>query len=218
MDYETMRGVMHANLPLRLARSAVFAVVCLTLASVAHRFAGGGGPTSQALLSGGLVVMTVTAALAGRERSPVTVTGLLLLAQAFLHRLLGTAGAPVSPPSHGHGPGETPLGHGPGVSAGLPLGHGLGVSAGMLLAHLTAALLTGWWVSRGDAVLWSVLRRAGAYATRRLTVLLHLLRQDVTPTPPGVPFGRAEEAIRPVCDRVLRHAVVRRGPPVLPVL
>ncbi|WP_424533482.1 MFS transporter [Sphaerisporangium viridialbum] len=197
---------MHANLPLRLARSAVFAVVCLTLAVVAHRFAGGARPTSQALVCGGLVVMMVTAAPAGRERSPATVTGLLLLAQAFLHELLGTADTPAGPPSHGHGPG------------GLPLGHGLGVSAGMLLAHLTAALLTGWWVSRGDAALWSVLRRAGTYATRRLVALLHLLRQDVTPALPRAPFGRAERAIRPARDRVLRHVVVRRGPPVLSVL
>jgi hypothetical protein len=195
---------MHANLPLRLARSTVFAVVCLTLACVAHWFAGGASPTPQVLLSGGLVVMTITAALAGRERSPGTVVGLLVAAQAFLHWSLGRVDMPVSLPLLGHGPGS------------LPQEHGLSVSVGMLVAHLTAALLTGWWLCRGEAALWSVLRGIGAYAMRHLAVLLALLRQDVTPAP-GAPSMRAEPAICPACDRVLRHVVVRRGPPVLPV-
>ncbi|WP_405143054.1 MFS transporter [Sphaerisporangium sp. NBC_01403] len=197
---------MHANVPLRLARSAVFAVVCVTLAAAAHWFAGGAGPAPQVLLSGGLAVMTITTALAGRERSPATVTGLLLAAQVFMHQFLGPRspqGLPSVPgPHHDHG------------TAVLPQGHGLGVNAGMLLAHLTATLLTGWWLSRGEAALWSVLRGVGAYAVRRLAVLMW---RDATPAP-GVPRRRAEAAVSPPGrERVLRHAVVRRGPPALAV-
>jgi hypothetical protein len=71
---------MYANLPLRLARSAVFAVVCLTLTCVAHWFAGGAVPTPQVLLSGGLVVMTITAAAtpsvaAMKDTSPTAASG-----------------------------------------------------------------------------------------------------------------------------------------------
>ncbi|WP_248962774.1 MFS transporter [Sphaerisporangium perillae] len=195
---------MQANLPLRLARSAVFTVVCLTLASVAHWFAGGAAPAPQLLLSGGLVVMTITVALAGRERSPATVTGLLLAAQAFLHQLLGPAGTPGLPT------------HGPGL-ADLPRGHGLSVSVGMLTAHLTAALLTGWWLSRGEAALWSVVRGIGTYVLHRLAVLCALLRRDMTPRTVPVLFRLAQAAILPVHNRLLQHAVLRRGPPTLPV-
>ncbi|MFC4590762.1 MFS transporter [Sphaerisporangium corydalis] len=191
---------MQANLPLRLARSAVFTVVCLTLASVAHWFAGGAAPSAAVMTAGGLVVMTGTALLAGRERSPVTVTGLLLAAQAVLHLLLGPADLPGGPP---HGP----------VPGGPPQEHALSVSAGMLVAHLTAALLTAWWLSRGESALWSVLRAAGAYALRRVRWLLALLWRDEPPAP-AVPFRRAAPAFSPARDQVLRHAVVRRGPPV----
>ncbi|MEV7965949.1 MFS transporter [Sphaerisporangium sp. NPDC088356] len=205
MAYETIQSVMHANVPLRFARSTVFAVVCVTLAAVAHWFAGGAGPAPVTLLSGGLAIMTITAVPAGRERSPVTVTGLLLAAQVFLHHLLGPRSA-EGLPSAPHMP------HGIAHLPGLPQGHGLGVDAGMLLAHLTATLLTGWWLSRGEAALWSALRGAGAYAVRRLAVLL---RPEVAPAP-RVPPRRAETAVLPPAQgQVLRHAVVRRGPPVL---
>ncbi|MET8158333.1 MFS transporter [Sphaerisporangium sp. NPDC005289] len=200
-----MHGVMHANVPLRLARAAAFAVVCLTLASVAHWFAGGSAPEPRALLPGGLVVMAVTAALAGRERSPAAVTGLLLAAQAFLHQALGPAdAAPV--PLHPH------------HLDALPHDPGLGVGVGMIVAHTTAALVTGWWLSRGETALWSLLRALGAYAVRRLAALLLLLRREASPGAPAVRFRRPPAVLCSPRERVLRHVVVRRGPPVLPVL
>ncbi|MEZ0072061.1 MFS transporter [Planotetraspora sp. GP83] len=185
---------MRANLPLRLARSAAFAVVCVLLAVGAHRFAGGAGPAPQIILWGGLVVMAVSASLAGRERSPSTVIGLLLAAQVFLHELFGPAVTPV----------------------GGPHGHRLSVSLGMLIAHLTAALITGWWLARGEAALWGILHRLGAGAIRWLGLLLAVLQADLAGAsgPLVVGFERVE---RPRQGRVLRHSVIRRGPPVLTV-
>ncbi|MEW9534306.1 MFS transporter [Microbispora sp. NPDC049125] len=187
---------MRANLPLRLARSAAFAVVCVILGVGAHRFAGGAGPDPGVLLVGVLVVMAGATALAGRERPPAAVIGLLVAAQVFLHELLGTAGIP-------------PV-------SGDPHSHALSVRVGMLTAHLTAALLTGWWLSRGETALWSILRRLGAGALRALAPLIALLRADLSGArgPRLVRFARAGTP-RPRC--LLRHAVVRRGPPVLPV-
>ncbi|GAA0385774.1 hypothetical protein GCM10009530_40910 [Microbispora corallina] len=190
---------MRASVSLRLARSAAFSVVCVLLAVGAHRFAGGAGPTPRVLLVGGLAVLAGAAAVAGRERSPSVVVALVVAAQVFLHELLGPAGPPaaavVVPGAHGHG-------------------HPLSVRAGMLVAHLTAALITGWWLSRGEAALWSILRRIGAGAWGWLAPLLALLHAgSLVPGRPRVfPCVAAGAPGRAV---MLRHAVVRRGPPRL---
>ncbi|ETK36779.1 hypothetical protein [Microbispora sp. ATCC PTA-5024] len=189
---------MRASASLRLARSAAFSVVCVLLAVGAHRFAGGAGPTPRVLLVGGLAVLAGAAAVAGRERSPSVVVALVVAAQVFLHELLGPAAPPaavVVPGAHGHG-------------------HPLSVRAGMLVAHLTAALITGWWLSRGEAALWSILRRIGAGALGWLAPLLALLQAgSLVPGRPRVlPCAAAGAPGRAV---MLRHAVVRRGPPLL---
>ncbi|MBP2703779.1 MFS transporter [Microbispora sp. RL4-1S] len=204
---------MRADLSLRIARSVVFSVVCVLLAVGAHRFAGGAGPTPRVLLVGGLTVLAGATALAGRERSPVVVMGLLGAAQLFLHRLLG----PVGPPS-GYG-SLTESAHvhhrGPGVQVTLAQahGHGLGVQTMMLVAHLTAALITGWWLARGEAAVWSILRRIGASALRRLAPMFALLGTPVQA--PVRPSPRRRRSARPRRWLTLRHAIVRRGPPVL---
>ncbi|WP_131815506.1 MFS transporter [Thermostaphylospora chromogena] len=202
---ETILGTMDANLPLRIARAAVFTVVCLILAAAAHWFAGGATPTPRVLLFSGLVIMTITVAVAGRERSPGTVIGLLCAGQAFLHVLFGSTEAPAGLSRQGR------------ILSDLPQ-HGLGVSVGMLTAHLTAVLLTGWWLSRGEAALWSLLRGIGTYALRRVAALLVLLHQDAVPKAFVVPLQPIRGDIRPLRDRVLRHAMIRRGPPILRVV
>lgn len=190
---------MRASLSLRLARSAAFSVVCVLLGVGAHRFAGGTGPALPVLLVGGLTVMAGATAVAGRERSPAAVIGLVLAAQVFLHELLGPAVPPVGASA---------------VSGVHAHGHALSVHAGMLTAHLIAALITGWWLSRGEAVLWSILRTIGAGAIGWLAPLLALLQAGarVPGRPRLFPYA-ADDA--PGREAVLRHAVVRRGPPFL---
>ncbi|MEN3539413.1 MFS transporter [Microbispora sp. ZYX-F-249] len=196
---------MRASLSFRLARSAAFSAVCVLLAVGAHRFAGGGGPTPAALLTGVLVVSAGAAVAAGRERSPQAIVGLLLGAQAFLHFLLDvTASAADAGHATWHG--------------------GLSAQTGMLTAHLTAALLTGWWLARGEEALWSVLRGIGAGAGRCLRAVAALLAALSAPLDADLAAARrprrrpAAGAGRPPRSAgVLRHAVVRRGPPVLPV-
>jgi len=195
---------MRATLSFRLARSAAFSAVCVLLAVGAHRFAGGGGPTPVALLTGMLTVTAGAAVAAGRERSPQAIIGLLVGAQTFLHCLLDVTGS---------GAASHPTWHG-----------GLTAQTGMLTAHLTAALLTGLWLSRGEEALWSVLRAAGAGAVRCLRAaavlaraLLALWGADLAGT--GRPRRPAppDSGHAPRAAGVLRHAVVRRGPPLLPV-
>lgn len=193
---------MRATLSFRLARSAAFSAVCVLLAVGAHRFAGGGGPAPAALLTGVLTVTAGVAVAAGRERSPQTIVGLLAGAQVFLHCLLDATGpAAVSHPTW-HG--------------------GLSAQTGMFTAHLTAATLTGLWLSRGEEALWSVLRAIGSGAVRCLRAVAVLVRAllalrgaDLAGT--GRPRRRAmrNSERAPRTAGVLRHAVVRRGPPVL---
>lgn len=187
--------IMRAALPLRLARSAAFTVVCVLLAVGAHWFAGGGAPTLPALLAGGAVVMTTATAMAGRERSPWVVIGLLLSAQVFLHELLGSRSPSMETTAVAHS-------------------HRLGVSAGMLTAHVTAAVVTGWWLSRGEAALWSILRGIGTGAIHWLRAVLaacHVFAR-LRPRPRLASYDLSREPRR---EAVLRHAVIRRGPPVL---
>ncbi|MFC0865555.1 MFS transporter [Sphaerimonospora cavernae] len=199
---------MRANIPLRLARSAAFSAVSVLLAVGAHWFAGGAAPTPRALLVGGLAVMAGAAALAGRERSPVAVVGLLLAAQASLHQLLGPA---EQSGGVAYLPGTYEFGlYDPAVYEDC---HPLSVRAGMLFAHLTAALITGWWLSRGETLVWSILHRIGTRAARWLRPLLAGLTAADGAVPRPCP--REPERTRPRYAGHLRHTVVRRGPPVL---
>ncbi|RVX40264.1 hypothetical protein EDD27_2664 [Nonomuraea polychroma] len=179
---------MRAQLPLRLARTAAFSAVCVALAALAHVAGGGAGPEPWAAGLGLAAVAGLGLALCGRERSPATINGVLVVAQLGLHELFAgddTAYVSVSVSVHGHG-------------------DGLAVNAGMLLAHLTATLITGVWVARGEAALWSLLRRLG----RRLLLLRSV----------AVPAVRA--CVPVVFTRVVpphpgfRHCLARRGPPL----
>ncbi|MEU9835277.1 MFS transporter [Streptosporangium sp. NPDC048047] len=181
---------MRARLPLRLARAAAFSAVCVALAVAGHRAAGGAGPEPQAVAAAWAAVAAATAALAGRERSGTVISTGLAAAQLVLHELFAF-GDPsgISLVTHSHG-------------------RGLGEGLGMLVAHLTATLLTGWWLARGEAALWTLLRAAG----RRLGAALRLLPSPATPPAPP---RAAVPSVPPLpAWGVLRHTVSRRGPPL----
>ncbi|MEU4831317.1 MFS transporter [Streptosporangium sp. NPDC023615] len=182
---------MRARLPLRLVRAAAFSAVCVTLAVLGHVVAGGSGPAAWAVAASGAAVMASAVPLAGRERSTAAISTGLAVLQVSLHELFALGDTTGPPPWHAHG-------------------GGLGESLGMLLAHLTATLITGWWLARGETVLWALLRSA----TRRLGELLGLVVFLLRPpagagTPRAYPHGAS-----PVVRTVLRHCVSRRGPPL----
>ncbi|WP_188196005.1 MFS transporter [Nonomuraea sp. SYSU D8015] len=175
---------MRAQLPLRLARTAAFSAVCVTLAALAHLLGGGSGPEPWAAGLGLAVVAGLGLALCGRERSPATINVVLVVAQLGLHELFaGEQTAYVS--VHGHG-------------------EGLAVNAGMLAAHLTATVVTGLWLARGEGALWALLRRLG----RRFTLLIAVAAPAVRPFAPIV-FTRVVP-LQPG----FRHCLARRGPPL----
>ncbi|NUW39123.1 MFS transporter [Nonomuraea rhodomycinica] len=200
---------MRARLPLRLARTAVFAAVCVVLASVAHVAGGGTAPAPGTAALGLGAACLLALALGGRERQPLTINLALVAAQAVLHELFGAGGPTgyVSVHPHGSPAGGMSL----AVGAGAPAGRGLAVDAGMLAAHLTATLLTGWWLARGEAALWSLLRRLHDGLGRRLARVLLAGVFPATPSARQAPPVVRVRAVPP--DPALRHCLARRGPP-----
>ncbi|GES22841.1 hypothetical protein Aple_057400 [Acrocarpospora pleiomorpha] len=195
-----------ADLPFRLVRSAAFAAVCVLLAAMAHQLAGGDEPTAWTLIVAAAGVFAGAATLAGCERSPVLITSMLLVAQGGLHELFNH-GATVKAILASRLWASVP------AAAGDHQAHGLGISLGMLIAHITAALVTAWWVARGETALWSVLRRIGIAAVQ---VLLRLFAPADTTA--QVALRRVAHGWRhlglPRINEPLRYIVVRRGPPL----
>ncbi|MEV7600604.1 hypothetical protein AB0O91_24860 [Kitasatospora sp. NPDC089797] len=97
----------------------------------------------------------------------------------------------------------------------------LGMTPSMLAGHLTAALVAGWWLRRGEAALWRLVRVAASAAREHwaaplrsaLVLVAALLRGLCGATGPVRRFGAGGGGSRLSAGAVLRHSVVRRGPP-----
>jgi hypothetical protein len=178
----------------RAARAVVFATVCVGLAITGHMMAAR-APVPPVAVVGGLAVMiTVGVALAGTERSLPTILAGLLGGQFMLHALFAAA-------QHGQH-----LGHG---AAMAPSSSGGGT---MALAHVVAAVVSAWWLRRGERAAWALARRIAAAVVRPARTLRQaLLPLRSAPRRWAVPARSAA----PRCG-FLRHVVVRRGPPSCP--
>jgi hypothetical protein len=80
-------------------------------------------------------------------------------------------------------------------------------------AHVVAALVAAWWLRRGEAALWSLLRWAVAFVPG----LAAWWRDAPAPQTFRIARrpGRAAADAAPLRQLLLRHAVSRRGPPDL---
>ncbi|MFJ2862952.1 hypothetical protein [Kitasatospora sp. NPDC087314] len=96
-----------------------------------------------------------------------------------------------------------------------------GMTPSMLAGHLAAALVAGWWLRRGEAALWRLVRVTATAAREHwaaplrsaLVLVAALLRGLFGVAGPARRFGtRGGERPLPA-GAVLRHSVVRRGPP-----
>ncbi|MBL1093384.1 hypothetical protein JK360_29325 [Streptomyces sp. 9-7] len=194
---------MHASPVMRILRAAVFAAVCLTLSAAGHQLAAGSAPPVWADATGFLAVLVLGYLLSARERSLLGIGGAMLTTQGGLHLAFDAA----QTPARRLATTSTPMGmHATRMMAHPhPMAHAAA-------AHVAAALLASWWLRRGEAALWSLLRRAGTlvpglvawWGTRkvRLPALAY-------PAVPQLTTGQ-----RPLPQVLLRHAVSRRGPPL----
>jgi hypothetical protein len=225
------------------APSAGFAVVCAAAVLL------GGRERSLAAIAGGLVTGQVAmhclfhgaqgmahslGAMAGTEMGPPAVGGRPGSVGAAVGGLLcgahhHGAGAPVLPSGVTAQQLWVRTGFGPSAyapSSGLRWWHTpvLGLTPVMLVGHLAAALAVGWWLRRGEAALWRLVRLAGKAAQTQaapvriaLAVAGALLSGLLSGTPTARPlreYERGRGDRRLPTPATLRHALVRRGPPV----
>lgn len=139
-------------------------------------------------------------------------TGSTPLPGPAMHQMVRRAGMDwSSPPAHQDG---AQMGLGGHTAHVMPAIHHMGL--GMLAAHLLAGLACAWWLHRGERAVFALLAALAAAADRSLHRLLLLFVASVAmPVSTGRPrrFRRAV-ASGPPHLAVVRHAVVRRGPPL----
>lgn len=234
---------------LRLARAVPFALVCTLVAAAGHALLGNGEVALPALLAGFAGVCVLAVLLGGRERSLLSIAGALGAGQLGLHLVFHYLCGSAMPGMHHGGvltlpqvagrlvcdeSGTTTLVDHPeqvvraagldpnAYPAALPEAGGwLGLTGPMLLGHLAAAVLAGWWLRRGEAALWRLLRLtatvAQQYAAPLRTVFALVLALLLGSAPAGPARLRAPRAgdWRLPGAAALRHTVLRRGPPAL---
>ncbi|GAA0385651.1 hypothetical protein Acor_81770 [Acrocarpospora corrugata] len=177
---------MPAALPFRVIRATAFAVVCAGLAAVAHAL-GGAGLSAGDFPAGLVISFAAAMPLTSRERSLKLIMLFLAGVQLVLHLLFTVLEAPASGMVVGH------------VHAELTSG------IGMLLVHTWSIVLTAMWLAKGEALLWTLLRTAGARLPHVLALLVAL------PSLPPVLFVGTDA--RSVPSRHRTDAISRRGPP-----
>lgn len=167
-------------------RAAVFAVVCVTASLGMHVLAGGSAVDPVVLAAAVPPVLAGACVLARRQRGLGALMGAAFAAQYGLHHAFSAAAAQPPVPGHGHG--------------------GLAADVAMLLAHTVTALLSAYWLERGETALATLLRLLVASV---LTLLVRWAPAAGRVTPPP-----AERDGPSFLSRLLAAAVSRRGPPV----
>jgi hypothetical protein len=206
---------MSASPAVRSLRAAVFAAVCVLLAAAGHGLAMGDMPPLWADAAGFAAVFVLGRALAGRERGLPEIGVGMLLTQAGLHLGFDVARAVAPAPAQTmnmapvrmHGQAMTGMA---GMVQQHPHVHVL--TAHATVAHVVAALVASWWLRRGEAALWSLLRRT-AELVPGLAAWYAWWRNAQLPARAGGPRRAPARPIRPRRLLALRHAVSRRGPP-----
>ncbi|MEV5754455.1 hypothetical protein AB0L00_42150 [Actinoallomurus sp. NPDC052308] len=106
--------------------------------------------------------------------------------------------------------------HVAGASPAMTMSHGDGMSGlGMIGAHVLAGVLVALWLYAGERALWralGVIAESLLDPALRVFALLMLADIGVDGRPRGADGRRDEDAVRPAVA-VLRHVLVRRGPP-----
>jgi hypothetical protein len=171
----------------------------MTLATVGHVVVAQVMVAPWAIGVGFAGVLAVAWVLTGAERSLATILGGLLGGQFAFHAMFTAAQ-----------PGPSIMDHS-GPPTLMTGGHG---GTAMTLAHVMAAVVSAWWLRRGERAVWKLARRVAALADRSIWARWAL--PDSVPSVPLTPaFSPVNPPIRPR-SAALRHSVVRRGPPLRP--
>ncbi|MFB7313347.1 hypothetical protein [Streptomyces sp. NPDC056192] len=189
---------MRASPSVRSVRAVVFAVLSVLLAAGGHVLATGEAPPAWVQAVGFVPVFVGGCLLGGRERSLTGIGGGTLAAQGGLHVAFDAGRPHAVLAMH--------------AMQGLRMAHQHALTPQATAVHIAVSVLVTWWLRRGEAALWSLLRRAVAWVPG-LVVRWHVRRGlCVAPVSVGFVHGIAGE-LRPTRQVLLRHAVHRRGPP-----
>ncbi len=196
----------------RLMRAGAFAGVCVVVSLAGHDLM---ASRPAPLWAGWVAVAGVTGigyCLAGRRRSLWWILLAVQVTQFCLHEWFSWAGTPGSAPARPALPMHDGMRAVAGSSpAAVPGG---GSALGMPAAHALAGVLAALWLYAGERVLWRVLGvLAGALARRALGVIVVLAGTGPVPDGRTCRRRRRGENEAPPAWIVLRHVVVRRGPP-----
>ncbi|MFI5796694.1 hypothetical protein [Streptomyces sp. NPDC051677] len=194
---------MSASPAVRSLRAAVFAAMCVLLAAAGHGLATGDTPPPWADGAGFLAVFAAGWLLGARERSLPGIGAAMLATQAGLHVAFDAARSRTT--AHTMPAMAMTSGHGLHMHAHTATAMAPHATA----AHVLAALAASWWLRRGEAALWKLLRRAVAF----LPGLAAWWRDVPVPLPVPPLLPAAAPAAVPPRQLLLRHAVSRRGPP-----
>ncbi|MEU8564082.1 hypothetical protein AB0C45_21695 [Streptomyces cyaneofuscatus] len=212
-------AAMGAGTALRLARTALFAVVCVAVSGLGHALMSG-GPLPLAPLLAVLVPVAAAGWLLARRRrnAPVTVSA-HVLGQLGLHAYFTAYATGGAHHAHGAMPHATHVGPAGDVSHRMELLAAFDASVfttGMAASHAVAGLICGWWLWRGEVAL-ARLGRCLAYFVR--TPLRTAWRLWSATPLDSLLSPRPRTRRRPgrrLQDLLALHAISRRGPP-LPV-
>ncbi|MDH6129965.1 hypothetical protein [Kitasatospora sp. GP82] len=105
----------------------------------------------------------------------------------------------------------------------------LGLSPAMFAGHLAATLVAAWWLRRGEAAVWRLVRTTAEAASAAAQACTARLREVVARLDAAL-SGGIGRGWRPLCawfagagrrwrlpsPVLLRHCVIRRGPPIAP--
>jgi hypothetical protein len=194
-------------------RAAVVAAVAVGLAVAAHVVACGRIPSTPVTAVGSALAARVCWGCAASQLSRRRLAGLVVAVQAGLHVAFAVTGPMPPHATAASAPvyGVPAAGPGGAMHARVDLLPG---GSAMVAAHLLAALVLAWWLAAGERALWRMARLAVTVARRAVG---RVRRRRAAPPRTAVrrrPWGprRHRQVGRPV---LLRHVVIRRGPPVL---
>lgn len=186
----------------RCLRLPTFVAVSTLLAVTAHGAARRMTPDIALTLAVVVVVTAVGLVLCRRRRSFEAIAGGLVVAQVLAHVVLCLDHLGVASPASAH------------VHAGPAAALAQGVLAqvvpdpAMALAHILAAGVAAWWMSRGEAAIWSTACRWWA-----VVALPHVRFTDVAARP--APRVTGEQLVLSLHDQLAGPRTrPRRGPPV----
>jgi hypothetical protein len=202
---------MSAPPPARPARAGVFTVFCTGMSVYGHAHISHDAVPLPGVVIGALLVFGMAWAATARECGYRTILAWMLWGQLALHVALSAThtlflgGGAVQSYYH-HALGAAHPGHVPGMP---PPSASEDSAPAMLAFHLVAAMISAWWLRRGEAAAFALVQSLGGVLVPRLLLRPRPLVGIAAPRP----TRPAPIDVPPLHDTLLPRVRMLRGPP-----